>query len=1086
MNIRALKTIIVVGSIFLLISCGEKSKPQGMTLSGTIGGQGILDYPDKPVLVAALKNGDFGSLSANPLSTIITLISVDKTDFSFWIDLSETGLSPGDKIYLIAFVDVNFTGSTPFPDSGDMIGFYSEPDSLNAAYTLSSGPNTDIHIDINREIFSFDSDVSGIVTGTETGTLILIAYAGEILSSDFSKLDINAGIGFQELSKNSDPIPFAFKILPYGYNIPIENVTLFALLDVNRNGRIDSGDRIGYYSRNNDGYPTPITVQEGTTENLSVTFYMDVHYPPEKNENPSDTEEVWLQGSFSMPDLYTREPAPLYIIITDADDSAGMLGDAALSVRYFERLPGGESFFRIDLSKTGLQPGDEVMIIGLWDRNNTGGFPKPDAGDYIGFYAGLESLSLAYVLQEGNNSVPTICVSREIFSFDSTVSGTVADNLTGDLTLIAYAGEILSSDFSKLDMDNIIGYANFNKENGPTPYELRIMPYGRDVPIETVYILALLDVNRNGKIDGGDKIGYHDPSGNGLPGTLTIIEGRISEIEINFYLEIPFPSGYHPSLQGEIDMPEEYGIDSPPVYIIIAADGNLETLLDYPLSGIRYFEQLQNGATSFTIDLSATDIQPDDNIRIIALWDRNFSGGFPNPDAGDMIGFYMNPENFSAFYTLKDGLNSGIRILANREISPFNIQISGAVKENIPGDLLIVAYAGEINSLDFTDFNPDGIIGYQERVKGRSELDYQLTILPCSPSLQKNHVYLMAFLDEENIGIPEPGNLIGFHTDSSGSMPELLNLNLNQDIQLTGIDIHMLFPDSSSERTIEIRIPEPSGDSIRVNGEFIEPDNFNPDEGSVFLLVARPDNPYEIFDAPLSSIQYFYKMPKGDNRFALDLSNTGLSLQDDVMIFALWDKNFQAGFPNPTPGDVTGFVQHKDRFLISIPLSEWNGLGNLPQGWDFSLNKQLYAHNAGIQFQIEGSVAVTPEVDDRIIVIAVERRGFDLLTQKINMDYIVGMNTITIGTNGPPYEMRILPAIYTDIEVAENPFGIDDIYLFAILDDNEANGRPDEGEYLGFYGFRIPFTQTYLPLTTDIDDEVKILEGPIRFSGDTY
>ncbi|MBW1899691.1 MAG: hypothetical protein JRI61_11615, partial [Deltaproteobacteria bacterium] len=222
------------------------------------------------------------------------------------------------------------------------------------------------------------------------------------------------------------------------------------------------------------------------------------------------------------------------------------------------------------------------------------------------------------------------------------------------------------------------------------------------------------------------------------------------------------------------------------------------------------------------------------------------------------------------------------------------------------------------------------------------------------------------------------------------------------------------------------------------------------------------------------------------NRFSLDLSNTGLSLQDDVIVFGIWDKNFHAGFPNPTPGDVTGYLQNKDRFLISISLSEWNGLEYLPQGWDFSINKKLYDHNAGIQFQIEGSAALTPEVDDKVILIAVERQGFNILTQKIDMDYIVGMDTITIGRDGPPYEIRILPAIYNGIGVSENPFGIDDVYIFAILDDNETNGKPDEGEYFGFYGFRIPFTQIYLPLTIDIDDEIKVLERPIRFSGDTY
>ena len=77
MNIRILYSITFLFIILLLISCGEKSKPQEISISGTVGGQGIIDYPDKPVLVAAIKNGDFGKISANPLSNIIKLISVD-------------------------------------------------------------------------------------------------------------------------------------------------------------------------------------------------------------------------------------------------------------------------------------------------------------------------------------------------------------------------------------------------------------------------------------------------------------------------------------------------------------------------------------------------------------------------------------------------------------------------------------------------------------------------------------------------------------------------------------------------------------------------------------------------------------------------------------------------------------------------------------------------------------------------------------------------------------------------------------------------------------------------------------------------
>ena len=56
--------------------------------------------------------------------------------------------------------------------------------------------------------------------------------------------------------------------------------------------------------------------------------------------------------------------------------------------------------------------------------------------------------------------------------------------------------------------------------------------------------------------------------------------------------------------------------------------------------------------------------------------------------------------------------------------------------------------------------------------------------------------------------------------------------------------------------------------------------------------------------------------------------------------------------------------------------------------------------------------------------------------------------------------------------------------LFAVLDDNR-NGIPDTGEYLGFSGSRIPLTQIYLPRTFDIADQLNILSYPVVFTGNT-
>ncbi|MEZ4565808.1 MAG: hypothetical protein R2860_02180 [Desulfobacterales bacterium] len=75
-----------------------------------------------------------------------------------------------------------------------------------------------------------------------------MAYAGEVLSSDFTTISFNDVIGYETVTKTDDPVNYKMDILPYGKNVPIRDVQVFALLDANNSGR-DSGDRIGFYSK---------------------------------------------------------------------------------------------------------------------------------------------------------------------------------------------------------------------------------------------------------------------------------------------------------------------------------------------------------------------------------------------------------------------------------------------------------------------------------------------------------------------------------------------------------------------------------------------------------------------------------------------------------------------------------------------------------------------------------------------------------------------------------------------------------------------------------------------------------------------
>jgi len=489
----------------------------------------------------------------------------------------------------------------------------------------------------------------------------------------------------------------------------------------------------------------------------------------------------------------------------------------------------------------------------------------------------------------------------------------------------------------------------------------------------------------------------------------------------------------------------------------------------------------------FEFDLTDSGLQPGDEIVLAAFVDVDAEGQFPNPNPGDYIGFYMDEENFATAYRLHPGRNNAIRISINRLLRPHTARVSGVVKTDLTGDLLIAAYAGEIDTLDFTDFDPNKMIGYARLFKGAHRVAYTLRILPYPQDVVTDRVYMAVFLDEAGTGILQPGNLIGFHTDGTGMMPELLYIDPDRDCDLTSVDIDLLFPDADGNRNLALRIPEPSGDTIVLSGVFETPSAFNREEGAVFLMVADSDHPPGLPGTPLSSIAYFARMPVDQTRFSLDLTKTGLALGDEVMVLALWDRDFQAGFPRSTAGDQVGLLQNKTQMRTAVQLSRGLDYSDTSGGWTFAINKVIYDHRAAIDFLFSSAddLDLEPQPGDAVIAVAVTRQGLDLSTRTIDMDYVVGMTRVTVGMDGPPYTLKILPAIYQEIDVSEHPFGISDLYLFAILDANE-NGAPDIGEALGFSGSRIPLTRIYLPRTFDVVDGMNVLSYPVVFTGDTY
>lgn len=529
------------------------------------------------------------------------------------------------------------------------------------------------------------------------------------------------------------------------------------------------------------------------------------------------------------------------------------------------------------------------------------------------------------------------------------------------------------------------------------------------------------------------------------------------------------------SLSGNVDVNDIAGEISGPILVAITNSDDFEKITRDPLNtviDIRAIDEINN---SFDIDLSNTRLKEGDEVYIFGFVDNDYANGIPNPTEGDFIGFYIDPATMSLSYRLKSGLNSGINIRINRRIYSFDAEISGTVTGSDTGDLILIAYAGEINSLDFTSFDFDKVIGYKRYNKSKDPLPYSMKIFPFGFNVPIDNVYLVAILDKNRNGI-DAGDTIGFYTENENHLPTLLTIH---EGCLSDRDIEML-----------MEIPQPSGYEISIDGSFEQPAGYDPSK-PVYIIIAQADDPAVIFEDPLSAIKYFQRVPAGENEFQIDLSKTDIAPNDEVFVIALWDKDYTAGFPFPSEGDIIGYLQNKDTFSFTLSVQE--GENVVPSGgFEFTINKIIYSHTAAITFQLEeGDASGHYETGDKVIVIAVQGDGFSILSNEIDMDYIIGVTTVAIDFD-ISHRISISPAVFEAIDVY-NPFAIDNVYLFAFLDNSEANGRPDEGEYLGFYYSQIlllpiPPVYLYLPKTFDLIDGENTLppnlfgNNKVRFS----
>ena len=548
--------------LLLLLSpgCGEEDSDEpSLILSGTLTMPEAVKQSDAPVMVAVSQSMDADALAAQTADAVIAYVTADKAAGTFRIDLTEAPVAPGDEVYLIAFADNNYSGDVPFPDAGDWIGIYFNEERLTPAYTLDSGTNTGIHIDINREVFDYQAAITGDILGDDTGPVTLVAYTGEITSSDFSALDFDEVMGFAQVQKAPGPIPYQLDILPYGKDVPIENLQVFALLDKNQNQQVDAGDRIGFYSTGEE-VSTPITLPAGRVGGIDLQFQLTVPEP--------SGYDIRLSGI--VPDAPHQDPdRPVYITVFSAENPAGVFENPYAALKYFYKVPAGEATYDIDLSQTDIVPDRPVIISALKDNDSAGALPGLTSGDKLGLVQNKDLYQLTTELTEGTNVIPPsgyeFELNKNVYEFEAGIAYQVdlssAENFGPQSRLIVMALHVDGLEFNILPPDLIIDIDDLLAldiltaadtaalENDADPQVTAAM----ELPVwtalyeqiqvfedagpsetlieptagETAYLIAILDKNGNLRIDGDDEVGYYSQFG--VPATLDQITAGVNE-----------------------------------------------------------------------------------------------------------------------------------------------------------------------------------------------------------------------------------------------------------------------------------------------------------------------------------------------------------------------------------------------------------------------------------------------------------------------------------------------------------------------------------------------------------------------------
>lgn len=372
---------ILFAAIMIILSCGSES-------GRDIQSKCTIDTTDAvaigPVFVLISNTDDLNKIKNDPTGSVLSIINVEDNG-EFDIDINGTGINIGDVVYLVAFVDNDYTGGIPEPTPGDYVGFYINESSLQTAYTIKK-LNNDIHIKINREVFDFTASIEGTVTSSDSGELTIIAYSGKIDSLDISSLNFKDIIAYKKFQKPVGVSAYSLDVMPYGKNVPISDVLVIALLDMDGDGIPGDGDRLGFYRTATDHMPQAITVNAGITGGIDIEITKRVYdftTPLSFKFNTDNHPAGFSAGSNFIALVVHEDGVNTSTQEVDADYVMGMSSLTYNSDSSYVYSFNLYNFFDEDIGLLSSGDAAGAYVFAIYDSNNDG---LPSEGEDIAAY----------------------------------------------------------------------------------------------------------------------------------------------------------------------------------------------------------------------------------------------------------------------------------------------------------------------------------------------------------------------------------------------------------------------------------------------------------------------------------------------------------------------------------------------------------------------------------------------------------------------------------------------------------------------------------------------------------------------------